>query len=227
MKLPFSIKQFLQVFKEYNEAVFPIQIIFYLLAGTIVFFVIKRIAASDKIINSILAFYWLWMGIVYHFLFFGTINKAAYLFGTFFILQGMLFFYFGVIKRKISYRFRRDTLGVLGLIFLLFALFVYPLLGYLFGHVYPAAPTFGVPCPTTIFTFGALLFTDRQIPKMILIVPFLWALLGFSAATTLEIREDTFLIVAGFITTGILLFRKNNIQPAHNLSMEHSNAYTK
>ena len=83
MDLPFTVEQFLQVFRNYNQSIFPLQIFFYLLAVTIIFCSVKRIAGADKIVNSILTFLWLWMGIVYHLLFFTTINKAAYLFGSF------------------------------------------------------------------------------------------------------------------------------------------------
>jgi hypothetical protein len=216
MDLPFTVEQFLQVFRNYNQSIFPLQIFFYLLAVTIIFCSVKRIAAADKIVNSILTFLWLRMGIVYHLLFFTTINNAAYLFGSFFIVQGMLLFYYGVIKGKLTYRFKQDTVGITGVILVTFALLVYPLLGYLFGHVYPEAPTFGVPCPTTIFTFGVLLWSDRKIPKLLLVIPFLWSLLGLSAATILGVREDMALLVASFTTTGILLFRKHKVMPAHN-----------
>jgi hypothetical protein len=216
MNLPFTVEQFLQVFKNYNQSIFPLQIFFYLLAVTIIFCSIKRIAGADKIVNSILTFLWLWMGIVYHLLFFTTINNAAYLFGSFFIVQGMLLFYYGVIKGKLTYRFKQDTVGITGVILVTFALLVYPLLGYLFGHVYPEAPTFGVPCPTTIFTFGVLLWSDRKVPKLLLVIPFFWSLIGLSAATILGVREDMALLVASFTTTGILLFRKHKAMPAHN-----------
>jgi Family of unknown function (DUF6064) len=216
MDLPFTVEQFLQVFKNYNQSIFPLQIFFYILAVTIIFCSIKRIAGADKIVNSILTFLWLWMGIVYHLLFFTTINKAAYQFGSFFIVQGMLFFYYGVIKGKLTYSFKQDTIGITGVILVTFALLVYPLLGFLFGHVYPAAPTFGVPCPTTIFTFGILLWCDRKMPKLLLVIPFLWSLIGLSAATILGVREDMALLVASFTTTGILLFRKHKQMPAHN-----------
>jgi hypothetical protein len=216
MNLPFTVEQFLQVFRNYNQSIFPLQIFFYLLAVTIILSSVKRIAGANKIVNSILTFFWLWMGIVYHLLFFTTINKAAYLFGSFFIVQGMLFFYYGVIKGRLTYRFNQDTVGITGAILVTFALLVYPLLGYLFGHFYPAAPTFGVPCPTTIFTFGVLLWSDRKIPKLLLVIPFLWSLLGLSAATILGVREDMALLVASFTTTGILLFRKHKVMPAHN-----------
>jgi hypothetical protein len=212
MRLPFTIEQFLQVFKNYNKAIFPMQIVFYLLALTIIFLSIKKIKSADKIINSILVFFWLWMGIVYHMVFFTTINKAAYLFGGFFIIQAILFFYYGGIKQRLSYHFTQNIFGILGLLLIIFALVIYPLLGYVYEHIYPSAPTLGAPCPTAIFTFGVFLLSERKLAKIILIIPFLWSLLGFSAATSLGIKEDTALLIAGFLTTGILLFRKPNVQ---------------
>lgn len=211
MKLPFAIEQFLQVFRDYNTAIFPLQILFYLLALVVVVLSIKKIRSADNFINSILAFFWLWMGVVYHLVFFTTINKAAYLFGGLFIVQSALFFYYGFINPKLKYHLTQNAMGMMGLVLVIFALVVYPLLGYVYGHVYPAAPTFGVPCPVSIFTFGVLLWSERKFPKIVLIIPFLWCLLGFSAATTLGIKEDTTLIVSGILATTILLLRKRSL----------------
>jgi hypothetical protein len=77
MKLPFTVQQFLEVFKDYNLAVYPMQVIFYVFAATVIFLLFKKSAPAGKIINGILSFLWLWMGIVYHILFFTAINKAA------------------------------------------------------------------------------------------------------------------------------------------------------
>lgn len=212
MKLPFSVEQFLEIFKDYNTSVFPLHFMFYVLALAIIFLAIKKNAASDMIISSILAFFWLWMGIVYHILFFSTINKAAYLFGAMFILQGGLFFYLGVIKQILTFNFTQSNTRIIGAIIIAFALIGYPVVGYFFGRTYPYSPTFGVPCPTTIFTFGILLWSIGKIPYSILVIPFLWSLLGFSAATTLGIREDFSLIITSFITIGILLFQRRKLQ---------------
>ena len=40
------------------------------------------------------------------------------------------------------------------------------------GHVYPAAPMFGVtPCPLVIFTFGMLLLSRERAPWPLLVIP--------------------------------------------------------
>ena len=212
MKLPFTKEQFLQVFKDYNLSVFPVQILLFVLSVTIIILSVKRIAWTDSITSLILAALWLWMGVVYHLLFFTAINKAAYLFGSLFIGQGLLFIYYGVIKKRLSYRFKPTIPGFIGATLIIFALAVYPLWGYSSGHIYPSSPTFGLPCPTTIFTFGVLLWSDRKVPLFILPIPFLWSIIGFSAATQLGVREDTALVIAGVMATTILLFRKQTLQ---------------
>ncbi len=192
------------------------QIAFYLLALTAILLSIKKIAHADRIINVILSFSWLWMGIVYHLLYFAQINKAAYLFGGVFILQGLLFYYQGVLKNKLSYKFRFDKFGWVGALLISYALFIYPFLGYAFGHLYPASPTFGLPCPTTIFTFGILMWFDKKIPLSILIIPFIWSIIGFFAALQLGIREDTGLLIAGILGITMIALRNGKLTYSTN-----------
>jgi len=216
MKTPFTIDQFFDVFRYYNESVFPMQILFYLISISIIFLAVRTNSKSDKIINGLLAFLWLWMGVVYHLIFFSPINKAAYLFAAIFILQGILFLTLGVFSSKLSYKFRYNIYGIAGSILILFALIIYPLLGYLFGHVYPYAPTFGLPCPTTIFTFGLLLLSDKKCPVIIVIIPFLWSVIGFTAAFNFGVLEDTGLLIAGLLTLPMLLIKNRKIESLLN-----------
>jgi hypothetical protein len=212
MKLPFTIEEFLKVFERYNLAVWPMQIILYLLALIAIYLAIKKIAFSDKIIIIILSFFWMWMGIVYHLIYFTSINKAAFIFGSIFILQGIIIFYQGVFKNKLSFQFHTNIYGITGSLLIIFALLIYPLIGYSFGHQYPSSPTFGLPCPTTIFTFGFFLWTDKKFPLMIIIIPLLWSIIGFSAAFFLGIKEDLSLLTSGLVTTLVIVIRNKRLK---------------
>ena len=205
MQLPFSLGDFLNVFKTYNQSIFPLQIVFYFIAFLSVFFLFTGNKNLNKIISITLSFFWLWMGIVYHIIFFSTINKTAYIFGAFFIFQGIMFAVCGLIRKKLSFEYRKSNFNYMGIIFLLYALIIYPVLGYNLGHVYPYSPTFGLPCPTAIFTFGILLFTNEKMPVHTLIIPLLWSVIGFTAAINLIIYEDTGLLIAGLTTFTLLL----------------------
>lgn len=209
MKLPFTQEQFLEVFKIYNLSVWPTQILLVILALLLIFVLFKKNKLSDKLITIGLTIFWLWMGIVYHFKFFSKINNAAYIFGSLFLIQAILFAYFGLLKDKLVFNYRNNFTGIVSIILFLYALIFYPLLGYQFGHIYPSTPTFGLPCPTTIFTFGMIiLLEDRK--KIIYIIPILWALIGFTAAIKLGIYQDVGLLIAGAISATILFFKRNN-----------------
>ncbi len=210
MSVPFTIDQFLGVFEKYNLAVWPLQIILVIIAVLALFLSVKKIRYTDKIISVVLGFYWLWIGIVYHLSYFIAINKGAYFFGVLFIIQGLIFLFAGGIKSKLSFKFQSTSYGLIGSLYILYALIIYPALGYFLGHVYPKNPTFGLPCPTTIFTFGLLLWTDKIVPKYVLVIPLIWAIIGFGAALSLGVKEDFGLLIAGVLGFVLILIRDRN-----------------
>lgn len=215
MNLPFTTEDFLQVFENYNLSVFPAQIFFNILAVLMIFLAVKRIKYSDKIIGFSLGFLWLWIGIVYHLVFFSKINPAAVFFAAIYILQGLLFIYFAGLKKDLNFSFSKDLMGLTGALFMLYALIIYPLLGILFGHTYPHNPTFGLPCPTTIFTFGLLLWSKERVPLYLTIIPLIWSLIGSSAAVKLGVLEDTGLLIAGvFGFVMIIQSNRKKLKPA-------------
>ncbi|MBL7740400.1 MAG: hypothetical protein JNK14_14380 [Chitinophagaceae bacterium] len=194
MKLPFTIQEFLEVFKDYNRAIWPLQVIFWLTATAMIIMIIKR-SVPGRWALTVLSVLWLWMGIVYHYYFFSGINTAAYVFGTLFVLQGIFFLLYGFSK-NVSFHFRKSTNGFAAVLVIIYALLIYPAIGYFTGHAYPYSPTFGLPCPTTIYTFGMLLLAEKRLSLYLLIIPFIWSVIGFSAALALGMYEDTGLIVA-------------------------------
>jgi hypothetical protein len=203
MELPFTVDQFMAVFAAYNVAVWPAQILLYAVALLAVLLSFSKVA-RDGWIATVLGFLWLWMGIAYHWLHFASINKAAYAFGALFVLQGLLFLFAGQ-RGQLLFKRPNGLRGVLGIALLLYALIIYPMLGAAMGHVYPNAPSFGLPCPTTIFTLGLLFCTTGKVPWWILAIPLLWSLIGFMAAIKLGIREDIGLLVAGAMAAVFLL----------------------
>ena len=206
--MPFTAEQFFEVFGKYNQFIFPIQFVLVWAAAAAVLLAISRKPVFDEIISGILAFLWLWAGIVYHLIFFTRINSGAYIFAATFIAQGVFFYYQGVVKKQLSFRIKPDLYGILGGAFIAYALVIYPLIGYLLGHLFPASPTFGAPCPTTIFTFGLLMWTDRKLPLHLLIIPLLWSIVGSTATWHFGVAEDFGLPVAATIVAFSVLRRE-------------------
>ncbi len=206
--MPFTIQEFLGVFESYNTSVWPMQIILNLLAVICLFLLISSLKGKSAIINGVLIFLWLWMGLVYHILYFTTISTIGFLFGALFVLQALIFSYYAYFRpENLRYRFKLNISGFVGIIFILYSLLIYPVFANDLGHIYPQTPTFGLPCPTTIFTFGILLFSTTRVRWYIMIIPLLWSLIGFSAAYNLGMTEDYFLVFAGIIAM-ILQFLK-------------------
>jgi hypothetical protein len=209
MDLPFSAEQFLDVFRNYNHAIWPAQIIAYLLGIAAVLLVVRPSRRTNRFVGLILSAMWFWMGAVYHISFFSEINAAAYVFGAFFIAQGVLFLMAASGRLDLDFRFTADAYGITGAILTAYALVIYPILGAALGHGYPYAPVFGVtPCPTTIFTFGLLLWTKRGVSGWLFVIPGLWAVIGFMAAISLGIREDVGLLAAAVVSIGMIFLRR-------------------
>jgi hypothetical protein len=199
VKLPFTLDQFISVFKEYNLSVWPMQIVLNAIAIGIIVLLFLEFKQKSRDISLLLAVLWGWTGIVYHIIFFSTINPAARIFGVLFIIQSLIFLIFGALIQKI--KFDKPSINwrhITGAILIVYALLIYPLLGMVQGHVYPNSPTFGLPCPTTIFSIGLLLFANPT-KWYVMIVPILWSIIGGSAALKLGIREDFGLIISGII----------------------------
>ena len=202
MKLPFTVDQFLSVFSAYNTAIWPMQVLLVVAALAAVAVSVWPGARFRGVPAWTLALMWLWGGIVYHLIFFRPINSAAGVFGLLFVIQAALF---GTLaaRGKMTFRFSPSLEGWLGAGLIGYALIVYPVLGYVLGHRYPESPTFGAPCPTTIFTFGLMLWSSRALRWFESAIPVVWAIIGTSAAMMLGMREDLGLPVAALLFLGV------------------------
>jgi len=205
MSLPFTLEQFFMVFARYNESVWPMQVALTAAALVSVALLFSSRVWASRVISFLMALLWAWMAVAYHFAFFSSINPAAWLFGAVFLLGSLAFAWFGVVRTDLIFRPVLGVRGIAGATLIVFALILYPAIGYLVGHRYPSAPTFGLPCPTTIFTLGLLLFAAHPMPRWVLIVPILWAAVGSLAAFQLGVLEDLALLVAGVVAIVLMV----------------------
>jgi hypothetical protein len=196
MKTPFTPEQFFSVFEKYNLTVFPFQALLLLLGISTLIVISSKKAWKDKFLVFVLGFTWLWTGIVYHIIFFTEINAAAYGFGSLFILQGLIFLWSGLIRKRLNFVADSSAKSYIGLFFMIFALVIYPFIGYLTEQNISHTISYGLPCPTTIFTFGILMFASDKLPKYLLIIPSIWSLFGISAMINLGVYQDIMMIVA-------------------------------
>ena len=211
--LPFTRGQFLSVFVNYNNAIWPVQVGAYLLGCLAIVLLLSKASHANRLTASILAIMWLWTGIAYHWVFFSTINKAAYLFGMSFVIQGAYLLYLAVYRDRLRFGLGSRPTAWVGMALVIYAAILHPLIGLSTGHVYPEMPVFGVtPCPVTIFTFGMFLLTTHPISRWLLVIPFIWSLIGGSAAVLLHVPQDWLLLVSGFIAVPLIIARDRAVQ---------------
>jgi hypothetical protein len=206
MSLPFSAAQFFDVFRRYNEGVWPWQWVLTALAAAAAVQAWRGSSATSRWACGALAALWLWTGSVYHLAYFSSLSPAGLVFGGLFILQAALLAWYGVARGSLRLAGGRGGAALLGGALVLYALVGYPLTGYALGHRYPDAPTFGAPCPTTIFTFGLLLWAAAPVPRAVLVVPALWAMLGASVVR-FGMWEDLVMLGGALLAVPLLLRR--------------------
>ena len=155
----------------------------------------------------LLGVHWLWAGVVYQAWFFTAINPAAWLFAALFVAQGVLF---------IAFRFpayQDDGAGsvrhVASSLLIVYSV-IYPVVVWTDGFAYPRMPTFGVPCPTVIFTIGVLLGASR--PSVLLsVIPVGWSVVAGTAAWLFGVHADLVLPAAGGALVIDLIVRRRRV----------------
>ena len=136
------------------------------------------------------------------------------MFGALFLAQAVLFAVYGGIRTDLRLRLPEGWPGVMGSLLIFYALAAYPLIGLLSGMAYMDSPTFGAPCPTVIFTTGMFFFFERPFPRLLLLVPLIWSVIGGSAAIFLGVPQDLGLIAAGIIAISLLIKMRRGVPAA-------------
>lgn len=203
-----TLDSFLDLLQSYNTAIWPLQIATNILGLIAVILVFVSFTGRRLVILSIVSLLWLWTGSVFCLGYWTAISKPAYLFGVLFIVQGMLFLPM-LSQSKVSFRFVPSFYSLLGIVLIAYALVGYPLVGMSLGHIFPRSLPFGVvPCPTTIFTIGLLLLTDKPFPRYLAAIPLIWSFCGVVPVMN-GILEDIGLIFAGVCGIAFIVHRGN------------------
>lgn len=206
LAMPFTPQEFEDLFVAYNAAIWPGQLIAYPAGIAIVWLVVISKPWSGRTVAAILAVSWALIGVVYHTVYFARINPAAYGFGLLFGVQAVLFAVYGVIRADVRIRAGREGWRWIAAALALYAVVLYPLIGWAATGDLGAVPHFGVaPCPTVILTIAVLLVTEA--PLRLALIPFIWAAIGTTAAIQLDIPQDFGLAAAGAMLAAFVISR--------------------
>jgi hypothetical protein len=205
MILPFTSAEFYSNFADYNRAVWPAPAVAGGLAAVAILAVFRRPNVAAPVMTAVLALMWAFTGIAYQLIFFTRINPAAYVFGALFLIEAGLIAHYGFRRKVFVFGVKQGRDILVGLALIAYAVVLYPMIGTLAGHNYPAAPMFGITsCPVTIFTFGMLMMTRERLPRLVLVIPLLWAAIGGAAALLLGAYQDWALPIAGALAFYLL-----------------------
>jgi hypothetical protein len=218
MQLPFTREQFFDLFAAYNAAVWPALVVLWIASAVVSVLLLSSRHPPDRWICALLAAHWIWSAVTYHAVFFTRINPAAGLFAALFLVQAALFFQVGVVQGRLSFAPRRSTWAVVAWLLVAYSL-LYPGINAVQHLTWSRIPTFGVPCPTTIFTAGLLMLAQR-VSWRLAIVPVIWSVIGGSAAFLLGVRADYALPIAGLalVIFTIQSSRARGMREAHQTS---------
>jgi hypothetical protein len=195
MQLPFTTEQFFDLFARYNATLWPAALALWIASAVFSALLLSSRRPSDRWISALLSMHWLWSALAYHAAFFTDINPAAWLFAALFLLEAAFFFWWGVVQQQLSFAPWRSGWAPVAWLLVTYSL-LYPAINAAQHLTWSTIPTFGVPCPTTIFTAGLLLLAAPQSWRLSLI-PVIWSVIGGSAAFLLGVSADYALPIAG------------------------------
>jgi hypothetical protein len=181
----------------YNEALWPVQVVMIALAGYLTVRVVARPGPrTDLLMKVFLALAFAWNGVVF-FLIYVRSPIATFVGAPLFIAVAVLFVSDAFTQRT-RFRFphagwaRGLTIGWLALAAL------YPVIGWLLGHVYPRVLLPMFPCPLTVFATALVAAAAPRVDKRVFAALLPWGLLGLPKCFgALDCYEDAVLFAAG------------------------------
>jgi hypothetical protein len=209
---PFTLREFLDMIASYNNAFWPMPLVAYALGIIAVILTWLKSDYASKAATGILVLFWLWTGIVFNGLWFSELWSRVMLFTVLFVIQAILLAWTGILKPDLSFRARADRYGLVGGLVILYGMAGYPAIESLLGRGYPQALLLGmVPCPTIVFTLGMLLWSDRPTPRLVLVIPVFYAVVGGALVASQGIVEDLGMVVFGLLAVSMILYRNRTI----------------
>jgi Family of unknown function (DUF6064) len=202
--LPFTAAQLAALFGDYKAIVWSVLLVAYGLGFLTIFLLLVPGRTTSRAIAIILAALWVWTGIVYHALYFSTLNDAALLAGAAFLVEGLIVLRAGW-RGELRFGDQRSMRAAAGIALVCYAIAVYPLLGLAFSSAHRGLSMLGVtPTPVTMFTVGCLLLATRPVPRSILMIPMLWSLIGGIEALLLYVPQDWPLLASAVAAFALL-----------------------
>lgn len=204
--LPYSAEVLYALYGQYNQAIWPIQILFLVLAGTVLALILRPWRLSGRMVGVTLVLAWLWAAIAFHWQYFSLINFSAGIYAVLFGVQALLIAWNCVARGGPVFYRHHDLTGAVGVAVMVCAVMLYPTLDWLAGYSWPQWRLFGIaPGPTALFTLGVMLLAQCRARLMLAAIPVLWIAIETWSAWILGMPQDLALAVVAGIALLVLL----------------------
>ena len=206
--VPYTAEAFFELLASYNSAIWPGHLTALFLSVLLLGLLLFPCPCGDQIITGFLAFGWAWTGFVFLMNHLVSLNWAGTYLGTVFVVQARLLLWSGTIQDRLNFRGDKSAASWLGLVLIVIALVIYPLIPIWVGANWTIVQIAGLaPTPTVILTIGILLSCTDQLPINLFGSPVVWSSVDGATAWTLGIWWDLFLPVAGLTTVFFSIIR--------------------
>lgn len=172
--LMFSERVYYRMFEQYNQDIWPAQLLALGFGLLILFLILRPGLASGRVISAILGVIWLWVGWAFLWERFAVINWPVSYVAAFFLVEGALFIGAGAVFGRLNFAGKpgwpRPAASALFVLALL-----YPLVAPVAGRSWAAGEYFGLaPDPTAIGTLALLALVSGGGAWLLMIVPLFW-----------------------------------------------------
>ncbi|MCB2207245.1 MAG: hypothetical protein KQH67_03010 [Bacteroidetes bacterium] len=197
--------EFIGLIAQYNQAMYPLQILLFILGLLAVILTHLMQYKKNTYTAIILGILWIYSGLIYFFMYLPQHSQMSYFYGSLFMLQGLFLFYEAFFRNKLSFGFQKSAKDITAYIIILTGLLIYPLVTIASGHHIPEIMTLGLPGPTVIFTLGFLMLGTNRNPLYLVLIPSLWGLVGFTLSLSAGVYVDGLTLISAIITVSWLL----------------------
>jgi hypothetical protein len=181
----------------YNETMWPIATAMIVAAAFLTCRVFLRPGAgTDLWMKVFLSFAFAWNGVVF-FLIFLKNPISIFTGAPLFILVSLLFAV-DIRSKKTHFRPPEATWKKGITVFWIALVFLYPVIGWPLGHMYPKALLSMLPCPLTVFAIALVAAAAPNVDKKVFILLLPWALMALPKCFgALDCYEDCILFASG------------------------------
>jgi hypothetical protein len=191
----------------YNEATWPVQVVMIVAALYLTYRVFtKPDPKTDAWMKALLAFAFAWNGTVFFLVF--VKNPISMVIGTPLFIVVSVLFVVDIFAKRTHFSFPKGKWMRRFTIMWMLLAFLYPLIGWPLGHVYPKVLLPLFPCPLTVFATALVAAAAPNVDRKLFIALLPWGLLGLPKCFgALDCYEDCALFAAGVY--GLIVLVKN------------------